>query len=107
MKIDGNPVRVVPVEATGKMLGEAAKALSPDRRPCTEWMSVKRKHRTRYRAMLAVAPSAPDEVLVEMRDVLAIIEARIAPALLIQQTGDDDIYERIHAVLSRVEVSDA
>jgi hypothetical protein len=47
---------VVPVEPTNEMLHEAAKALSPGRRPTPERVSVKQKHAIRYAAMLAVRP---------------------------------------------------
>lgn len=43
---------VVPREPTPRMVKAACMALSPERRP-REWLSVKEKHRYRYRAMIA------------------------------------------------------
>jgi hypothetical protein len=47
---------LVPRVPTRQMLRAAAKAMSPDRRPTTEWMSVSEKHAARYRAMIDAAP---------------------------------------------------
>lgn len=45
---------VVPIVPTRKMLRAAAKAMSPDRRPTQEWVSVRVKHMIRYAAMIEV-----------------------------------------------------
>ena len=43
------------VEPTNGMLGEAAKAMSPGKRPTQEFVSVKEKHKIRYQAMIRSA----------------------------------------------------
>ncbi len=50
---------IVPREPTDRMLTAAAKAMSPKFRPTQKWMSVKRKHATRYRWMVAAAIGEP------------------------------------------------
>lgn len=47
-----NNLVLMPREPTEAMLKAAAKALSPAKRPTQEWMSVKEKHRYRYRMMV-------------------------------------------------------
>jgi predicted signal transduction protein with EAL and GGDEF domain len=51
--------KVVPHVADRNMLKAAAKAMSPEHRPVDYWMSVAKKHSTRYRAMLAARPVFP------------------------------------------------
>ena len=46
---------VVPEKPTRKMLAAAAKAMSPGKRPTMRWVSVRKKHEIRYRAMIAAA----------------------------------------------------
>lgn len=46
---------VAMLDPTPKMLGEAAKAMSPGKRPTPEFVSVKEKHRIRYQAMIRSA----------------------------------------------------
>jgi hypothetical protein len=43
---------IVPASPTNKMLQAAAKAMSPEKRPTQEWVSVKAKHAIRYKAMV-------------------------------------------------------
>jgi len=43
------------MEPTNGMLGEAAKAMSPGRRPTPEFVSVNQKHKIRYQAMIRKA----------------------------------------------------
>ena len=50
--IAGGSSIYVPREPTTKMLNAASKALSPSCRPTQEWVSVKKKHRIRYKAMI-------------------------------------------------------
>lgn len=40
---------------TNGMLGEAAKAMSPGKRPTQDFVSVKEKHKIRYQAMIRKA----------------------------------------------------
>ncbi len=47
---------IVPASPTKAMLHAAAKAMSPDRRPTPERVSVRQKHTIRYLAMVAAAP---------------------------------------------------
>jgi hypothetical protein len=42
-------------EPTNSMLKAAAKSMSPEHRPTPEYLSVKEKHRARYRAMIDAA----------------------------------------------------
>lgn len=46
---------VAMMDPTPKMLGEAAKAMSPGKRPTQEWVSVQDKHKIRYQAMIRKA----------------------------------------------------
>jgi len=43
------------LEPTNGMLGEAAKAMSPGKRPTPEFVSVNQKHKIRYQAMIRKA----------------------------------------------------
>lgn len=43
------------LDPTNDMLGEAAKAMSPGKRPTPDFVSVKEKHRIRYQAMIRKA----------------------------------------------------
>ena len=43
---------VVPKEPTRPMIKAACKALSPKYRPTQDWVSVREKHKIRYRAMI-------------------------------------------------------
>ena len=49
---------VVPRTPTPRMLNAAAAAMSPGKRPTSKWVSVKEKHRTRYRAMIEAGEMA-------------------------------------------------
>ena len=44
--------KLVPRDATRKMVDAAAAAMSPSERPTKEWVSVREKHRIRYCAMI-------------------------------------------------------
>lgn len=50
---------VVPIEPTPAMLKAAAKAMSPDCRPTSEWVPVREKHRIRYCAMVMAFTRQP------------------------------------------------
>ena len=52
---------LVPREATTKMLNAAAKAMSPGKRPCEEFVSNSVKHGIRYEAMISAAPNPFNE----------------------------------------------
>ena len=43
---------IIPKEPTGAMLKAAANAMNPSKRPTHDWVSVKEKHKIRYRAMI-------------------------------------------------------
>jgi hypothetical protein len=46
-------------EPSNKMLAAAAAAMSPTKRPTQDWVTVKEKHRIRYRAMIDAALALP------------------------------------------------
>lgn len=46
---------VAMLEPSKDMLGAAAKAMSPGKRPTQEWVSVQNKHKIRYQAMIRKA----------------------------------------------------
>ena len=91
IKIDGVPVRMVPVTPTDDMLGDGAAWRAP---------------RNQFQAMLAAAPTAGDEVVREM--VKAFDSAM--KALLIRTGGSYEsgsAMDRWAKARARVEVSDA
>jgi hypothetical protein len=45
----------VPIKPTRQMLEAAAKAMSPSKRPTMKWVSARKKHEIRYRAMIDAA----------------------------------------------------
>lgn len=44
---------VAPKEPTRKMIKAACAAMSPGKRPTSEWVSVQAKHKIRYQAMIS------------------------------------------------------
>jgi hypothetical protein len=116
--IDGKRVVLAPRDPTSGMLRYAAEALLPDKRPCAEWMSVKRKHKTRYRAMLDAVDPALTEAVVEMREALVnyrrsveLMQAAMKDGLNVQGALSEMVAadEAVDAALARitVEASDA
>jgi len=95
IKIDGQPVRVVPEEATEDQMRDGAHQV----RNFIEQRGPYPRTRAMYAAALAAAPTAPDEVLVEMVRVLRKIE--------FDWDGEPEDMADARAILARVEVDNA